>query len=167
MEPVTLETSFHNLSYSMRDFQSCLLCPWSTTWKLSWETDFGTFWAECLNEDHQGSFHANRPPPGTYPPPRSILITLLRQFPFGISHSISFLFPIRSYVDQSFVSNISFNLSLQLEAPQMLHEKKKRKTIEGFSFKFLREIQVWSVSRFFDSLIRVWRADGSNGSKVA
>ena len=71
-----------------------------------------------------------------------------RQFPFGISHIISFLFPIRRYVDQSFVSNISFNLSLQL-APQMLHEKKKKRFrvfLSNFSGKYRSEVSQGSLT---------------------
>ena len=128
MDLETLATSFHSTS---EDFQSVLVVPPKYClgvrvifWKLGWKTNLGTFWAYRMKEDHQSSFHANRPPAGTHPSPNCFFSPQLaaslyapHSFAFGNFDSI-FLsafhsgFPFDDPTDQSFQFHFSISVSL-------------------------------------------------------
>jgi len=63
--------------------------------KARWETNLGKFWAYCLKEDHQSSFHTDRPPIVIYPSPHRFFspqpapsLYTHHSFAFGNLHSV-------------------------------------------------------------------------------
>ena len=153
VELVTLGTLFHSTS---EDFQSMLVVPPKYClgvrvifWKLGWKTNLGTFWAYRMKEDHQSSFHANRPPAGTHPSPNCFFSPQLaaslyapHSFAFGNFDSI-FLSAFHSGFpfDDPLISHFSFTLGYQFrliittcDATRMVHGKRHQKWFSGESF---------------------------------